>query len=70
MEIVQVWSNDEYESVEYRVIVNLEKERYSYSFFLLLALSTVVKLLDELTNEQNPAKAITLLNIFFIRGKF
>ena len=56
MEIVQVWSNDEYESVEHRVMVNSENERYSYPFFLLPALSTVVEPLEELTNEQNPAK--------------
>ena len=55
-QIVQVWSNDTYESVEHRVIVNSERERYSYPFFLLPPLSTMVEPLEELTNEQNPAK--------------
>ena len=56
MEIVQVWSNDKYESVEHRVVVNSERDRFSIPFFFLPALSTMVKPLEELTNEQNPAK--------------
>ncbi|KAK7834198.1 protein LATERAL BRANCHING OXIDOREDUCTASE 1 [Quercus suber] len=55
-DIIQVWSNDIYESVEHRVIVNLERERYSYPFFLQPPHSTVVEPLEELTNEKNPAK--------------
>ena len=56
MEIARVWSNDEYESVERGIMVNSEKERYSYPFFLLPALYIMVEPLEELTNEQNPAK--------------
>lgn len=37
-------------------MVNSEKERFSIPFFLLPAHYTMVKPLEELTNEQNPAK--------------
>lgn len=52
---MQVWSNDKYESVEHRVMVNSEKERFSVPFFLNPAHYTEVKPLEELTNKQNPA---------------
>ncbi|KAF3949989.1 hypothetical protein ACB098_07G109500 [Castanea mollissima] len=55
-DIIQVWSNDRYESVEHRVMVNSEKERFSLPFFFNPAHYTMVKPLEELTNEQNPAK--------------
>ncbi|KAL5562499.1 hypothetical protein UlMin_032246 [Ulmus minor] len=55
-DIIQVWSNERYESVEHRAIVNSEKERFSIPFFLNPAHYTMVKPLEELTNEQNPAK--------------
>ncbi|PRQ23272.1 putative oxoglutarate/iron-dependent dioxygenase, non-heme dioxygenase domain-containing protein [Rosa chinensis] len=55
-DIIQVWSNDKYESVEHRVMVNSEKERFSVPFFLNPAHYTEVKPLEELTNKQNPAK--------------
>jgi len=51
---VQVWSNDAYESVEHRVVVNSEKERFSIPFFFYLSHETEVKPLEELINEQNP----------------
>ena len=53
---MQVWSNDLYESVEHRAMVNSEKERFSIPFFLFPAHYTEVKPLEELTNDQNPAK--------------
>ncbi|KAK4562965.1 hypothetical protein RGQ29_005447 [Quercus rubra] len=53
---MQVWSNDRYESVEHRVMVNSERERFSLPFFLHTAHYTMVKPLEELINEQNPAK--------------
>jgi len=53
---VQVWSNDAYESVEHRVMVNSEKERFSIPFFFFPAHDTEVKPLEELTNEENPPK--------------
>ncbi|CAK7329800.1 unnamed protein product [Dovyalis caffra] len=55
-DIIQVWSNETYESVEHRMIVNSEKERFSIPFFFNPAHYTIVKPLEELTNERNPAK--------------
>ncbi|KAK7834204.1 putative 2-oxoglutarate-dependent dioxygenase [Quercus suber] len=45
----------EYESVEHRVMVNSERERFSLPFIFNPAHYTMVKPLEELTNEQNPA---------------
>ena len=53
---VQVWSNDKYESVEHRVLVNPEKERFSIPFFFNAAHYTMVEPLEELTSEQNPPR--------------
>ncbi|PKA54315.1 Kinesin-like protein KIN12A [Apostasia shenzhenica] len=55
-DITQVWSNDEYESVEHRVSVNSERERFSFPFFFNPARETIIRPLNELTSEQNPAK--------------
>lgn len=55
-DIVQVWSNDKYESVEHRVMVNSEKERFSIPLFFNPAYYTWVEPLEELINEQNPPK--------------
>ncbi|KAB2602916.1 gibberellin 20 oxidase 1-like [Pyrus ussuriensis x Pyrus communis] len=55
-DILQVWSNDRYESVEHRAVVNAEKERFSIPFFVNPAHYTVVTPMEELTDEQNPAK--------------
>ncbi|MED6122573.1 hypothetical protein PIB30_040955 [Stylosanthes scabra] len=55
-DIMQVWSNDAYESVEHRVMVNSGKERFSIPYFMFPAHDTEVKPLEELTNENNPPK--------------
>ncbi|GAU31827.1 hypothetical protein TSUD_58280 [Trifolium subterraneum] len=55
-DIIQVWSNDAYESVEHRVVVNSQKERFSIPFFFFPAHDTEVKPLEELINEENPSK--------------
>ncbi|XP_071691770.1 protein LATERAL BRANCHING OXIDOREDUCTASE 1-like [Rutidosis leptorrhynchoides] len=55
-DIIQVWSNDRYESVEHRVMVNSSKERFSIPFFLSPSYYTVVEPLAELIDEQNLAK--------------
>ncbi|KAL3515241.1 hypothetical protein ACH5RR_022143 [Cinchona calisaya] len=55
-DIIQVWSNDKYESVEHRVMVNSEKERFSIPFFFNPAHYTWVEPMEELINEQNPRK--------------
>ena len=53
---MQVWTNDEYESVGHRVVVNSERERFFIAFFLHASSYTMVEPLEELTSEQIPAK--------------
>ncbi|XP_058728292.1 flavonol synthase/flavanone 3-hydroxylase-like [Vicia villosa] len=55
-EIIQVWSNDTYESLEHRVKLNTEKARLSYPFFLYPAHYTIMEPLKELINDENPPK--------------
>ncbi|XP_039140568.1 flavanone 3-dioxygenase 2-like [Dioscorea cayenensis subsp. rotundata] len=55
-DIIKVWSNEKYESVEHRVSVNSEKARLSIPFFFLPTFSTNVKPLEELVTDENPAK--------------
>uniref|UniRef100_A0A1D1YK47 Naringenin,2-oxoglutarate 3-dioxygenase n=1 Tax=Anthurium amnicola TaxID=1678845 RepID=A0A1D1YK47_9ARAE len=55
-DIIQVWSNDKYESAEHRVSVNSEKERFSIPFFFNPKLSVTVEPLEELVNELSPPK--------------
>ncbi|KAG5526516.1 hypothetical protein RHGRI_032705 [Rhododendron griersonianum] len=55
-DIIQVWSNERYESVEHRVMVNSEKERFSMRFSFNPNHDVMVEPLEELITEQNPAK--------------
>ncbi|KAK9164352.1 hypothetical protein Syun_005254 [Stephania yunnanensis] len=55
-DIIQVWSNERYESVEHRVSVKSGKERFSIPFFFNPAHDAMVKPLDELTDDQNLPK--------------
>ncbi|KAE8667423.1 hypothetical protein F3Y22_tig00112411pilonHSYRG00160 [Hibiscus syriacus] len=55
-DMIQVWSNERYESVEHRVMVNSEKERFSIPFFFNPAHYTMIKPLEEITSEENPAR--------------
>ncbi|XP_057737325.1 jasmonate-induced oxygenase 2-like isoform X1 [Arachis stenosperma] len=55
-DIIQVWSNDRYESVEHRAMVNCESERFSIPYFFFPTHDTEVKPLEELINDQNPPK--------------
>ncbi|KAG5526520.1 hypothetical protein RHGRI_032709 [Rhododendron griersonianum] len=55
-DIIQVWSNDRYESVEHRVMANSEKERFSMPFFFNPDHNVMVEPLEELITEQDPAK--------------
>ncbi|KAJ8441936.1 hypothetical protein Cgig2_020081 [Carnegiea gigantea] len=55
-DIIQVWSNDKYESVEHRVMVNSQKDRLSIPFFFNPAHYVNLKPLEELLNEHNRAK--------------
>uniref|UniRef100_A0A0E0LSW4 Fe2OG dioxygenase domain-containing protein n=1 Tax=Oryza punctata TaxID=4537 RepID=A0A0E0LSW4_ORYPU len=55
-DIIQVWSNDRYESAEHRVAVNVEKERFSIPFFFYPASYTMVEPLEEIVSEESPAR--------------
>ncbi|CAA3017289.1 DMR6-LIKE OXYGENASE 2-like [Olea europaea subsp. europaea] len=55
-DVIQVWSNDKYESVEHRVMVNSERERFSIPFFFNPSHTVMVEPLKELTSKQNPAR--------------
>lgn len=55
-DVIQVWSNDKYESVEHRVMVNSEKDRLSIPFFFNPAHYVMVKPLEEMVDDQNPSK--------------
>ncbi|KAJ7946015.1 2-oxoglutarate and Fe(II)-dependent oxygenase superfamily protein [Quillaja saponaria] len=55
-DIIQVWSNNMFESVEHRAILNSEKERLSVPFFFNPAHYAIIEPLEELINEQNPPK--------------
>lgn len=51
-----MWSNNRYESVEHRVSVNSDKERFSIPFFFNPAYNVNMKPLEELVTEENPAR--------------
>ncbi|CBI32489.3 jasmonate-induced oxygenase 2 [Vitis vinifera] len=53
-DIIQVWSNDTYESVEHRVTVNSERERFSIPVFFSPGHHVWVKPLEELTKGEKP----------------
>jgi len=55
-DIIQVWTNDKYESSEHRAAVTSTKARYSIPFFLYPAHYTEIKPLDELVSEDDPPK--------------
>ncbi|KAL8143554.1 hypothetical protein V2J09_016586 [Rumex salicifolius] len=55
-DVLQVWSNDKYDSVEHRVKANGDKERLSIPFFFDPSHYVEVKPLKELVNEDNPPK--------------
>ncbi|KAI9123440.1 hypothetical protein K1719_004740 [Acacia pycnantha] len=55
-DILEVWTNGEYESVEHRVMVNSMKERFSIPFFLRPSHYVMVAPFEEFTDGQNAAK--------------
>ncbi|KAM1013868.1 hypothetical protein FF1_043726 [Malus domestica] len=55
-DVLQVWSNDLYESVEHRAMVHAETERYSIPIFFHPSHDITMKPLDELVDERSPAK--------------
>ncbi|MCD9560446.1 hypothetical protein HAX54_019128 [Datura stramonium] len=54
---IQVWSNDEYESVEHRVVVNPERKRFSNSILLQSIALYLIEPWRSWANEKNPAKS-------------
>ncbi|EFJ29784.1 2-oxoglutarate-Iron(II)-dependent oxygenase [Selaginella moellendorffii] len=50
-DIVQVWSNDRYKSVQHRVINNDQNVRYSFAFSCVPGVSTLVAPLPQFTSE-------------------
>ncbi|KAH7517924.1 protein DMR6-LIKE OXYGENASE 2 [Ziziphus jujuba] len=54
--MMQVWTNEIYESVEHRVTGNSETERYSALFSLNPSHYVTMKPLEELTIDENPPK--------------
>uniref|UniRef100_A0ACD5W7W1 Uncharacterized protein n=1 Tax=Avena sativa TaxID=4498 RepID=A0ACD5W7W1_AVESA len=55
-DIVQVWSNDRYESAEHRVSVNSHKERFSMPYFFNPGSGAMIEPLDELVSDDNPPR--------------
>ncbi|KAF8722126.1 hypothetical protein HU200_022766 [Digitaria exilis] len=55
-DIIQVWSNDRYQSVEHRASVNQEQERFSIPYFFNPAMDTVVEPLPEMVSEERPSR--------------
>ncbi|KAK2981904.1 hypothetical protein RJ640_000950 [Escallonia rubra] len=55
-DMLEVWSNKRYTSLVHRAKVNSERERFSIPFFFNPAYYVVMEPIEELTNEQNPAK--------------
>ncbi|PON56996.1 Isopenicillin N synthase [Parasponia andersonii] len=64
-DIVQVWSNDKYESVEHRVVVNSVKERYSIPFFFFPRHDLLVKPFEEILNGESPRYRVYNWGKFF-----
>ncbi|XP_048336843.1 protein DMR6-LIKE OXYGENASE 2 [Ziziphus jujuba] len=55
-DVLQVWSNEKYQSVEHRVVVNTVKERMSIPFFFQPGPHVMVKPVEELLNGENRPK--------------
>jgi isopenicillin N synthase-like dioxygenase len=57
-DIVQVWSNDRYESAEHRVSVNSQKERFSMPYFFNPGSDAMIEPLEELVSDENPPRYV------------
>ncbi|CAN6360676.1 unnamed protein product [Urochloa humidicola] len=55
-DLIQVWTNDKYESMEHRVSLNSEKVRFSIPYFLNPSRNTVIEPLQEMVSTENPPK--------------
>ncbi|KAL4180340.1 hypothetical protein AMTRI_Chr13g91590 [Amborella trichopoda] len=54
-DVLQVWSNDIYDSLVHRVVVSSQLERFSAILAVVPSYHTIVKPLEELVDENNPA---------------
>lgn len=55
-DMFQVWSNDKYRSIEHRVVVNENKERFSFPLFYIPSSETLVEPVAALLDETHPAQ--------------
>nr|CAB3489848.1 unnamed protein product [Digitaria exilis] len=55
-EIMQVWSNGKYKSLEHRASLNADKERFSIPFFFNPASSTTIEPLPETVRNEDPPR--------------
>ncbi|KAI8015390.1 putative 2-oxoglutarate-dependent dioxygenase [Camellia lanceoleosa] len=57
-DVMEVWTNEKYQSVEHRVVVNSDKERLSIGFFFNPAHHVNVEPLYEFIDHLNPPKKV------------
>ena len=55
-DVIQVWSNDRYESAEHRVSVNSHKERFSMPYFFNPGSGAMIEPLEELVSNDSPPR--------------
>jgi isopenicillin N synthase-like dioxygenase len=59
-DMMQVWSNDEYQAAIHRVLAMSARDRYSLPFFFNPAADARVSPLPSVTSQQNPARYSTV----------
>jgi isopenicillin N synthase-like dioxygenase len=55
-DIIQVWSNDRYESAEHRASVNSQKDRFSLPYFFNPGSDAMIEPLEELVSADSPPR--------------
>ncbi|CAM6105040.1 unnamed protein product [Calypogeia fissa] len=55
-DVFQVWSNDKYRSIEHRVVVNENKDRFSFPLFYMPSCKALIEPVKELLDEAHPPK--------------
>lgn len=68
-DMVQVWSNDKFRSIEHRVVVNENKARLSFPLFLNPNYNTDVAPVPELLDENHPPKYAEFNYGYFIKRR-
>ncbi|XP_020216934.1 protein SRG1 [Cajanus cajan] len=53
-DVIEIWSNGKYKSVEHRAVTNMNKTRTSYAFFVCPQEDVEVEPLDHIIDAQNP----------------